>query len=346
MKRLAAAVLVAASVALPALAQVPSEKVDVNLVLVDATVTDRQGNQILGLGKDDFIVKEDGVVQTIETVDYFTNRRLIDSRESEAKFKVERVREERYFILLFQKIPEPSLSSELMAAKRAAQEWVKKDLQPKDRVAVAGFDARLKIFSDFTSDRAQLLKALDQVTQYGKGLTTTAANPSSDSILSHIKGERLINDTGTIYSAIEELADATKGISARKVLVFFSPGIGEITSERIPIGRPDEMRYEPMLYALNRANVTVHPIFLLRQFSHLPIEDVLGRIAIETGGEYHTRVVNFVMPLKNIEKQNNGYYLLSYTPAKTAGRKKGLHKLDVSLRKPEFRIRAREAYSD
>ncbi len=160
-KRIALAVLVAASAALSAPAQVPSAKVDVNLVLADATVTDRKGNQILGLGKDDFIVKEDGVTQTIDSIDYFTNLRLLDSRESEAKFKVERVKEERYFILFFQKSPDPQFNGETLAAKRAAQDWVTKQLPPTDRVAVVGSDAGLKIFTDFTSDKQRIRKALD-----------------------------------------------------------------------------------------------------------------------------------------------------------------------------------------
>src|SRR5688500_17374271 len=77
------------------LAQAPQygERIDVNAVLLDVIVTDRKGNHILGLGPDDFIVKENGVEQTIDSVDYFTNRRLLDQREEQAVFKVERVRD-------------------------------------------------------------------------------------------------------------------------------------------------------------------------------------------------------------------------------------------------------------
>ena len=79
------------------------ERIDVNVVLLDVIVTDSRGNQILGLTKDDFIVKEGGVPQPIDSVDYFTNRRLLDSREESAPFKVENVRSERYFIFFFDK---------------------------------------------------------------------------------------------------------------------------------------------------------------------------------------------------------------------------------------------------
>lgn len=323
-----------------------SARVDVDVVLVDATVTDRSGNQILGLGPEDFILEEDGVEQTIETVDYFTNRRLLDRRERDAAFNVERVREERYFILFFQKIPAPELYAEVMNAKRAAESWIRKELQPADRVAVVGFDSRLKIYSDFTSDRKTLLAALNSAVQFGNGMTGPAANAGTDSILRSLKGRELISDTGTIYSAIEELALATKGIAARKVMIFFSPGMGELISSRIPIGRPDELRYDPMIAALNRSNVTVNPIFLLREYSHLPIEDVLARIANETGGTYYTRVVNFSSPLKRIENENNGYYLLTYRPRRADGEKRGTHAIELRTRNREFRVKARKSYSD
>src|SRR5215467_12517467 len=76
-------------------------KVDVNLVLLDAVVTDARGNQILGLGKDDFVVRENGVPQTIESVDYFTTRKLLNAPEKGAAFPVERVHDERYLIVFF-----------------------------------------------------------------------------------------------------------------------------------------------------------------------------------------------------------------------------------------------------
>src|SRR5438045_9779857 len=79
------------------------EKVDVNLVLLDAVVTDHRGNQILGLDKDDFVVKENGVPQDIDSVDYFTNRRLLNDPENKAPFKVERVHDQRYFVFFFDK---------------------------------------------------------------------------------------------------------------------------------------------------------------------------------------------------------------------------------------------------
>ncbi|HEU5478710.1 MAG TPA: hypothetical protein VFU90_02705, partial [Candidatus Tumulicola sp.] len=75
LKRISLALFLAATTVAAQQTQPPNykEKVDVNLVLLDAVVNDSRGNQILGLDKDDFVVKENGVEQPVSSVDYFTN---------------------------------------------------------------------------------------------------------------------------------------------------------------------------------------------------------------------------------------------------------------------------------
>src|SRR5205085_613380 len=136
------------------------EKITVNTVLIDAVVTDRSGNQMLGLSKDDFVVTENGVPQTIDSVDYYTNRRLLTDQESNANFKAERVHEARYYVLFFDKTVGGAFFDRLTLARRAAQQFVNERLQPGDQVAVAGHDVRLKVYSDFTSDKKKLGQVL------------------------------------------------------------------------------------------------------------------------------------------------------------------------------------------
>lgn len=314
------------------------EKVDVNLVLVDVTVTDRAGRQILGLGPDDFVVKEDGVAQKIESVDYFTNRRLLTAPESQAAFKVERVREERNFILFFHKPLDsgyaPNFRSELLQAKQAAVRFINERLLPADRVAVTGFDARLKIFSDFTSDKAALKRALDQAVRFSDGLKT-----GSGPILGEINERKMINRTGTAYDAIRMLADAVQPILGRKVMVLFSPGIGE--PDYFATLQDEQRYYRPMIEALNRSNVSVYAAGMEVPFRGM--EETLARMALETGGEFYRDPVNYGIPLKEMEKDNSGYYLLSYYVQKR-GDKRGYQKIDVAVKNREFRVKAREGY--
>lgn len=349
MKRLVLAAL-ALALALPSLAQEQEsfqEQIDVNAVLLDVLVTDKRGNHILGLGKDDFIVKENGLAQTVDSVDYFTNRRLLDSREENAPFKVERVLEDRYFIFFFDKPSEPgSLQSELTQARTAVRDFIRKSMKDTDRVAIAGHDVRLKIYSDFTSDRAQLERALIDATQFGRGLTTAAAG-EGPSILRSVDTSAMIDDTGTVYRALSFLANGVKSVRARKNLILFSPGIADryetISSSMISNRSPD---LDPMLEALNAANISVYGVQLQRdlEVGAVPvIHQRLEEMSKSTGGQYFRTNTSFAPALKRVESTNSGYYLLTYRAQHPKGQT-GYQRVSVSLRNPEFRIVSRSGY--
>src|SRR4028119_2388845 len=196
-------------------------------VLLDVIVTDPKGNQILGLTKDDFVVTENGVPQEVESVDYLTNRQLLDSREGNAPFRVERVQEDRYFIFFFDKPQDPGVLMEQLAqARGAVRHFVREQMKDTDRVAIVGHDTRLKVYTDFTSDKKRLERALKDASGFGRGQLT--ADTEGASILRNIGRETLIGDTGTVYEALDVLADGVRPIRARKNLVLFSPGIADM----------------------------------------------------------------------------------------------------------------------
>src|ERR1041385_1134197 len=306
--------------ALPLVAQQPAtpqpqfgEKVDVNLVLVDAVVTDATGHQILGLDNDDFIVTENGEPQKLESLDYFTNRRLLTTQEGNAPFKAERVKEDRYFIFFFDKPEQGQMWDRLRLARIGALHFVDDEMQPNDHVAVVAHDQRLKIFSDFTNDRKQLHKALDDVILYGLGLKKTADAPPN-SILGAIDGKAMINKTGTVYEGLNVLADALRPIKARKNLILFSPGIaGPDEDYRDGIIFNRSRYYDPMIHALNAANVTVYALNLHENAPALPLyHQALDSITMDTNGEYYRFNVSFINGIRKVDQTNSGYYLLSY----------------------------------
>jgi hypothetical protein len=340
--------------AAPLLAQQPQqspptfgEKVDVNLVQLDAIVTDSRGNQMLGLGKDDFVVRENGQPQTVDSVDYFTNRRLITSPESAANFKVERVHEERYLIFFFDKVTSDAGSQgEMIRARSDVARFLNDHLGPEDRVAVVGHDVRLKVYTDFTSDKGQIRRALNDATAYGLGIRSKDASSSGPSLLRNMDIDRMINKTGAVYEALDLLGDALRPIRARKDVVIFSNGI---------IGPDEEVRggmvmsrsryYDPMIESLNSADVTLYPISLqtglnVPEFVH----QNLASMASDTNGQYYRLHASYTTPLHQIEKKTAGYYLISYYTKKRPG-EHGFQKVNVALRNPEFKVSARSGYS-
>lgn len=346
MKNIIAAGGLALALALPAVAQETpkfEETVDVNLVLLDVTVTDRKGNQILGLTKDDFIVKIDGDQKQVESMEYFTNRRLLSIPESQAEFKVERVRDVRYFVIMFHTFPDPAFrqqfQNDMIAARRASLEFVEKRMRPEDKVAVASYDIRLKMFADFTSDRKVLEKAIEEAATFSNGISTMPDTVADDSIFKNLSVRKMINETGRVYDGIELLADAMKPIPARKALLLFSPGIGEPSDFSRQILENDAVYFDPMLAAIQKANVTVYPMHLMRNVRYHATEQNLMRLADETGGEYYRQATSFEIPLKLIEGKNSGYYLLGFYVKERPDDK--LSKVVVSLKNPEFEVSAR-----
>lgn len=321
------------------------ERIDVNVVLLDAVVTDSRGHQILGLGPDDFTVVENGVAQKIQSVDYFTNRKNVSTPEEKAGFKAERTREERYFILFFDKPNEAVLLNRIVHARGAAVDFVNKQMKPNDLVAVAGHDVRLKVYSDFTNDKKQLVRALDDAISFGRGVTD-APKGNGPSILANVNRTRMMSHTGTTYEALETLADAVRPIKARKDLVLFSAGIltpDQTVQRGIAVNR--SRFYDRAIYALNTADVSVYPANIVDIPNISPaFHQALEGLAQDTNGEYFRFNPTFTGALRNVEQMTNGYYLISYTAQKPKGQS-GFQKVQVTVKNPDFKVRAREGYS-
>jgi VWFA-related protein len=321
-----------------------SEKVDVNLVLIDATVTDARGHQILGLDKSDFTVTENGSPVAIDSVDYFTNRQLLDQPESKAAFKVDRVRDDRYFIFFLDKPEGDQLFDRVARARYAIADFLDKRMKPGDLAAVVGHDVRLKVYSDFTDNKRQLKAALDQAATHALGLAGPVGTPDMPSIMRNINLDRMKNKTGTVYEALEVLGNSVKSIRARKELVLFTAGIvanDEVT--RGPMILNQSRYYEPMIEALNGANVTVYPTNLTMEGPEIA-HQTLTRIANDTGGEYFRLNVGFETPLKKVENTTSGYYLIAYYSPHAPG-EHGFQKVNVAIKNPEFRLKSREGYA-
>jgi VWFA-related protein len=349
MKRIALSALFLA-LALPGLAQEPQtleERIDVNAVLLDVLVTDNRGNHILGLSKDDFIVKEDGVEQPVDSVDYFTNRRLLDQREESAPFKVERVLEDRYFIFFFDKPDSPSsLQGEISLARGAVRDFIRKEMKETDRIAIVGHDVRLKVYSDFTSDKQQLERAVNDAVKFGRGVTE-APSGEGPSILRSVDVDSMIESTGTVYQAIDFLADGLKSIRARKNLILFSPGIAdrfETVSDGMLMSRSPD--FDPMLETLNAANTSVYGVQLQRDLAPTAapaFHQRLEEMSKSTGGNYFRFNTGYSATLARVENTNSGYYLVTYRARHNKG-DRGYQNVSVSVRNRELKVVARSGY--
>src|SRR5437868_705754 len=136
------------------------------------------------------------------------------------------------------------LVDELSLARKAARDFVQHQMREGDRVAVVGHDVRLKVYSDFTSDKNQLTRAIDDAGRFGLGVLK-----GDGPILKAVDQKKMMDKSGTVYEALNVLADSLRGIKARKNLVLFSAGILEqgqdVSSEGVVLS--ESRYYQPMI---------------------------------------------------------------------------------------------------
>jgi VWFA-related protein len=154
----------------------PVIRISVNLVQVDAVVTDSKGRQVTNLKPDDFEILEDGHVQKITNFSYFstppTSGPAGPASMPEAIPRVppsplgrEQVNRTIAFV-----VDDLGLSFESTSFVRdTLKNFVEKQMRPGDLVAILRTSAGIGALQQFTSDRNMLMAAIRHVLWYPSG---------------------------------------------------------------------------------------------------------------------------------------------------------------------------------
>ena len=170
-------------------------KIGTNLVTAGVIVTDRYGRFIGGLNRGDFAVREDGRQQKIE-----------DFSSDEEAFNV---------ALLID--TSRSTQNKLSAIRKAAQSFIKL-LKPQDRVMIVSFDEKVTYVTDFTSNRAELDKAVKSLKSSYLTRLYDAIHLTVNEKMRTMRGRKAIvvlsdgvdrsSKLATFESALEEVSNA------------------------------------------------------------------------------------------------------------------------------------------
>lgn len=330
--------------------------VEVSEVLLDVLVTDKKGNVILGLGPGDFKVEEDGKPVEVTSATFYSNRRFLEGADAAQLAGVDPkdVPVDRYFILFIhdQRQDYSQLLSQQLDLARYAKRWAKEQLAPNDWVAVVSYDVKLKVQQDFTQDVTAIVRGIDDAAR-GKDREEwpSRAQPGAalgPSLLAHLEqGKALRKETWSFYHGLRVLAEAAGHVRARKNLLLFSIGFGEVNEAGFYT--PDQRYYPPMIQALNDNNVAVYAIDLLPtseggNIFDRTLNDSLSKLADDTGGRFYRQFITFLTPLQQVSEDNNGYYLLSFRTEHATG-KDEYRRVEVKPRNPELVMRARQGYT-
>lgn len=352
----------------PAVAQQPAEAgfgelVEVSEVLLDVLVTNQEGDVVVGLQPDDFVVVEGSRERPVTGASFYSNRFQMADNPSAGKIQhpaADEIPADRYFVLFFhdqRRLGDPGnrLYRQQMRASKHAKRWIEEEMLQGDWVAVLSYDVKLKVQTDFTRDRERLLRAVSNAA-LGKdpGNTWASRRPESSSepsLIRHLpEGKELREASKNLYDGLSLAAEATRDIVGRKNLLLFTIGFGDLRNsvgtglslDRL-VARPDERYYPDLKASLNDNNVAVYPIDLTPSEWEHAQRDFLNLLAVDTGGYYHFNFVSFMTPMRQIADEANGYYLLSYMAEHRSGAN-GYRNLKVKAKNPEFKVRARTGY--
>ena len=220
--------------------QQPSIKIGTNLVTVPVIVTDRYGRFVTGLTRNEFTVREEGAPHRIE-----------DFSSTEAPFSV---------ALLID--TSRSTQNKLGKIRKAAETFIKQ-LLPNDRIMVVSFDEKVRFICDFTSNHAELERAVKSLKSSYMTSLYDAIHLTINEKMNKIQGRKAIvvltdgvdtaSKQATYESAIELAASAgiityavqyeTRNDGSSKPV--YIPGIGSKFAPRSGLKWQDTQQQKP-----------------------------------------------------------------------------------------------------
>ena len=162
--------------------------------------------------------------------------------------------------------------------------------------------------------------------------TVLASGPSLGSLFAD---DTLRDRTADLRVAMRELARPLGEIPGRKILILLG---AELPSA---LSAGDRRRHDALIEALNGSNVAVYALDVTGR-GRRPGLDELARA---TGGGYPFHGQDVTGPLREIERENSGFYLLSYRSARAPG-ESGYRRVEVRTTNPELVARARSGYGN
>jgi VWFA-related protein len=256
-----------------------------DLVLVNVTVRDRNGNLLRNLNPENFTISEDNRQQKIvsfdiENMDAVPAQKVAQAKPLEgaavanpgktlasvsAEFK-----DRRLIVLLFDlSAMEPD---ETDRAITSAVHYLDTQMEPADLVAIVSLANSLQLNQDFTSDRDLLKKQLLAFnTGSGQGFEegttgSTEGTPDTAQPFTVDDTEYNIFNTDRRLEAIRSVAEQLSHVQQKKSLIYFSSGM-----DRTGIENQSELR--TATNAAVRANMAIYTM------------DMRGLQALVAGGE-------------------------------------------------------------
>ncbi|HEX5235801.1 MAG TPA: VWA domain-containing protein [Silvibacterium sp.] len=358
-------------------------KVNSDLVLTNVVVRDKKtGAVVRGLTANDFTILENGKPQRISTFDFESvdqaaplNEATINGQASHSIFNAtngiarpEELRNHRLIVLFFDIT---SMQPEdIERSQEAARNYINKQMQPADIVAVASLDTSLSLDQDFTQNKQSLLNAVNSYSgSSAQGFQAGATSTSNqvEDATSFTADESEYNDLNTDRElfAIASISKSLAGINEKKSMLYFSGGIqrdGIENQASLRSAINTAVRANLFIYSVDsRGLEAIGPLgdastgslrgangyngtSLQNNFdSNFNTQEVMSTLSSDTGGKAFFDSNDFSPAFERIQRDTSVYYVLGFRS--TDPRRDGRYRrLSVKINRPNLKLEYRPGY--
>jgi VWFA-related protein len=299
---------------------------NVDLVQIDATVTDKNGNAIKGLKLENFQLTEEGKAQKLSAIDYFDAEKIetaekdtsepitIDLKTANDPDKLRPIVREHRMIVFFFDLTSMA-PEDLLRCTDAAEKMLKDQMTAADLIAIVTFGTQFRINADFTNNKELLEHAVNMIANPGKeSLLAAQAASASDTVSADDMSAFTADDTefnifntdNKLY-AVEALAGLLGGIPGKKEVMEFSGGITQT-------GEENRSAVQAATDAANKNDVTLNQVDTRGLMTDVPGGDA------STGAATGTSGFNGATVLSQVNSRETSRDTLSTLSQDTGGR--------------------------
>jgi len=321
---------------------IPVFRAGTALVRVDVTATVRGDEPVTDLTSDDFEVTEDDVPQIVQTSQFvrIDGERKSDLNEPlEIRSKdhaiLEAARDDvRLFAIFLDDYHIDKKPDVTLPLREALTKFVS---QFRSNDLIVMMDPLTTLYDlKYTRSKPDLINRI-RTFEGRRGEVFPVKSPIEEAQMSQRNWQEL--RAGVTLSALTALATQMGGLrEGRKSILFVSQG------PPVRPGSPNDQRLKEALEAANRGNVTIH-VLDPRPLGTVAFggDNVLRQIAGDTGGRAILNTNNPSDQLTAVIADASAYYLVGYTPTRSANDGK-FHRIEVKVKRRGVKVTARRGY--
>jgi VWFA-related protein len=326
-------------------------RINVNLVQVDAVVTDSAGKAMTDLKPEDFEILQDGKRQQITNFSYISTHEPASAaskpapaaKRGEPPVPPARIKPQDIRRTVALVVDDLGLSFESIARVRGSlRKFVDTEMQPGDLVAIIRTGAGIGALQQFTADKRMLYAAIDRVkfNAVGRvGISSFAPLGSGEGDGAAAMEERNeVFSVGTL-GAVRYVVNGLRELPGRKSVVLFSENLKLFNADSMSQRVMDEMRHltdsanrsSVVIYSIDPRGLQVHGLTAAddtrgmtpQQMARVPMQrsaeefrsrDGMVMLAHDTGGLFLYNRNDIDGMLREVIADSEGYYLIGYRP--------------------------------